>query len=102
MYFKQNNTLKLFNVCKMAYSCCFGLSGKLEFPDFLKKPFYTLQVSLLNYFISTFVFAFAPAVGVGIAFIIGHFQKDNSDFDDFPLQVLQGEPTRKYVTCRSQ
>jgi hypothetical protein len=49
------------------------------------------QTSKLNYFISTLVFAFAPAVGVAIAFIIGHFQSGDSEFDDFPLQVLQGE-----------
>jgi hypothetical protein len=48
------------------------------------------QTSKLNYFISILVFAFAPAVGVGIAFLIGHFQSGNAEFDDFPLQVLQG------------
>ena len=30
---KQKSTLKLFNTFKMAYSCCFGLSGNLEFPS---------------------------------------------------------------------
>ena len=38
---KQDNTLKLFNVFKMAYSCGFGLSRNLEFPEFLQKSFKT-------------------------------------------------------------
>ena len=32
--FKQNYTLELFIALKMAYSCCFGLRGNLDFPDF--------------------------------------------------------------------
>ena len=48
------------------------------------------QTSKLNYFISTLVFAFAPAIGVGIAFVIGHLKSGDSEFDDFPLQILQG------------
>ncbi len=54
------------------------------------------QTSKLNYFISILVFAFAPAVGVGIAFLIGHFQSGNAEFDDFPLQVLQGTCNLRY------
>ena len=49
-----------------------------------------LQTSKLNYFISTLVFAFAPAIGVAIAFVIGHLKSGDSEFDDFPLQILQG------------
>ena len=37
--FKQNYTQKLFIAFKMAYSCCFGLRGNLNFPDFLQKTF---------------------------------------------------------------
>ena len=35
--FKQNYTLELFITLKMAYCCCLGLRGKLDFPDFLQK-----------------------------------------------------------------
>ena len=35
--FNQNNGHKLFIAFKMAYSCCFGLRGNLDFPDFLQK-----------------------------------------------------------------
>ena len=41
--FKQNYTQKLFIAFKMAYSCCFGLRGNLNFPDFLQKNFYTIN-----------------------------------------------------------
>ena len=41
-FFRQNNTLKLLIVFKMSYSCCFGLKGNLDFPDFIKKSFITL------------------------------------------------------------
>ena len=37
--FKDNFTLKLFITFKMAYSCCFGLRGNLDFPDYLQKSF---------------------------------------------------------------
>ena len=37
------------------------------------------------------MFSLAPALGVGIAFILGSLQSDDSEFDDFPLQVLQGK-----------
>jgi len=33
--FKQNYTLEPLIAVKMAYSCCFGLRGHLDFPDFL-------------------------------------------------------------------
>ena len=35
--FKQNSTLELFIALKMAYCCCLGLRGNLDFPDFLQK-----------------------------------------------------------------
>ena len=35
--FKQNYTLELFIALKMAYFCCLGLRGNLDFPDFLQK-----------------------------------------------------------------
>ena len=38
-HLKQNYTLKLLIPFKMAYSCCFGLRGNLEF---LQKSFITL------------------------------------------------------------
>ena len=34
-------TQKRFISFKISYSCCFGLRGNLEFPDFLKKSFIT-------------------------------------------------------------
>ena len=47
--FDQNYTLELLIALKMAYSCCFGLRGNLDFPDFLQKTFsninYRLQFS---------------------------------------------------------
>ena len=36
--YMQNNTQKLF-----IYSCCFGLMGNLEIPDFLQKKFYYIN-----------------------------------------------------------
>ena len=39
--FKQNYTLELFIALEMAYCCCFGLRGNLDFPDFLQKSFIT-------------------------------------------------------------
>ena len=41
--FKQNYTLELFISLKMAISCCFGLRGNLEFPDFLQIKFYNIN-----------------------------------------------------------
>ena len=35
--FKQNYALELFISLKIAISCCFGLRGNLDFPDFLQK-----------------------------------------------------------------
>ena len=46
--FKQNSTLKLLIVFKMAYSWCFGLSVHLEFPNFLQKKFYKINYRSLN------------------------------------------------------
>ena len=37
--FKQNYTKTLFVAFKMAYSCCFGLRGNIDFLDFLQKKF---------------------------------------------------------------
>ena len=34
---------KLFIALKMAYSCCFGLRGNLDFPYFLQKKFYNID-----------------------------------------------------------
>ena len=42
-YFKQNNALELFISLKMAISCCFGLRGSLDFPDFLQIKFYNIN-----------------------------------------------------------
>ena len=41
--FRQNYAQKLFIAFKMAYSFCFGLSGNLDFPDFLQKNFYNIN-----------------------------------------------------------
>ena len=41
--FKQNYTLELFIALKMAYCCCLGLRGNLDFPDFLQKMFYNIN-----------------------------------------------------------
>ena len=41
--FKQNNALELFISLKMAISCCFGISGNLDFPDFLQIKFYNIN-----------------------------------------------------------
>ena len=41
--FEQNYTLELFIGLKMTYSCCFGLRGNLDFPDFLQKKFYNIN-----------------------------------------------------------
>ena len=35
--FKQNYNLKCLIAFKIAYSCCFGSKGNLDFPDFLQK-----------------------------------------------------------------
>ena len=39
-FFKQNYTPELLIALKMVYSCFFGLSGYLDFTDFLQKKFY--------------------------------------------------------------
>ena len=39
--FKQNYTLELIIALKMAFSCCSGLRGNLDFPDFLQQSFIT-------------------------------------------------------------
>ena len=39
--YNQNYAQKLFIAFEMAYSCCFGLRGNLNFPDFLQKSFLT-------------------------------------------------------------
>ena len=41
--FKQNYTLELFITLKMAYCCCLGLGGNLDFPDFLQNKFYNID-----------------------------------------------------------
>ena len=41
--FKQNNALELFISLKMAISCCFGLRGNIDFPDFLQIKFYNIN-----------------------------------------------------------
>ena len=40
--FKQNYFLELFIALKMAYCCCLGLRGNLDFPDFLQKKFHNI------------------------------------------------------------
>ena len=45
--FKQNYTEKLLITFKLAYSCCFGLGGNLDFPDF-SKFFYNIDYSSSN------------------------------------------------------
>ena len=46
--FKQNNALELFISLKMAISCCFGLRGNLDFPDFLQIKFYNINYSQMS------------------------------------------------------
>ena len=41
--FDQNYTLELFIALKIAHSCCFGLRGNLDFPDFFQKKFYNIN-----------------------------------------------------------
>ena len=45
--FKQNYTQKLLIGLKMAKSCCFSLSGNLEFRDIVQKSF-ILSTAELN------------------------------------------------------
>ena len=45
--FKQNNALELFISLTMAISCCFGLSGNLDFPDFLHIKFHNINYRTL-------------------------------------------------------
>ena len=42
----ENYTLELFIALKMAYCCCLGLRGNLDFPDFLQKKFYNINYRL--------------------------------------------------------
>ena len=42
--FKQNYTQKLLMAFKMAYFCCFCLIGNLDFPDFVQRGFYDINV----------------------------------------------------------
>ena len=42
-FFTENYTQKLFIAFKMAHSCCFGLRGDLDFPDFIQKKFYNIN-----------------------------------------------------------
>ena len=46
--FKQNYTIELFIALKMAISCCFGLRGNLDFPDFLQIKFYNINYRSAN------------------------------------------------------
>ena len=41
--FKQNYNLELLIALKMAYSCCLGLRGNLDFPYFFQKKFYNIN-----------------------------------------------------------
>ena len=41
--FKQNYTLELFIALKMAFLCCLGLRGNLDFPDFQQKKCYNIN-----------------------------------------------------------
>ena len=41
--FKQNCTLKLCFAFDILGSCCFGLRGNLDYPDFLNKKFYNVN-----------------------------------------------------------
>ena len=47
--FKQNYTPKVFVAFKRANSCCFGLKGNLDFPDFLQKSIITSTTELTNF-----------------------------------------------------
>ena len=38
---EQNYTLELLIALEMAYSCCLGLRGNLDFPDLFQKSFIT-------------------------------------------------------------
>ena len=42
-YFQLNYIQTLFICSKMVYSCCFGLRGNLDFPEFLQKKFYNIN-----------------------------------------------------------
>ena len=48
--FKQIDPLKLFIAFKMAYSCCFSFGGNLDFPEFLQKKFYNINLSSMEFF----------------------------------------------------
>ena len=47
--FKQNYAQKLLIAFNMANSCCLGLKGNLDFPDFLQKSFITSITDLQNF-----------------------------------------------------
>ena len=46
--FKQNYTPELLIALKMAYCCCLGFRGNLDFPDFLQKSFITSTTALFE------------------------------------------------------
>ena len=46
--FNQNYTQKLYISVKLSYSCYFGFSGNLDFPDFLFKSFITSTTGRRN------------------------------------------------------
>ena len=65
--FKQNYTMKMFIAFKMAYSCCFGCRGNLDFPEFLQRKFFNINyrmwsvlLSTLNIFKTLFTFEYGP------------------------------------------
>ena len=43
--YKQIYTKKLFIAFKMAYSCCFSFGRNLDFPEFLPKKFYNININ---------------------------------------------------------
>ena len=61
------NCLFLF---KISYSCCFGLRGNLEFPDFLQNSFITSTTAqrYFNYFV-VFTFLFEKLKNEKVSFV---------------------------------
>ena len=58
--------MKMFIAFKMAYSCCFGCRGNLDFPEFLQRKFFNINyrmwsvlLSTLNIFKTLFTFEWA-------------------------------------------
>ena len=43
LFISKTILLELFIALKMAYCCCLGLRGNLDFPDFLQKMFYNIN-----------------------------------------------------------